>query len=169
MRSTLLSIILLFVSTLTFSQQAKNGNYTVTAAGTVLNAYTSVTANVAANATSIQVANNTLINGPVLTTALAAGDLILIIQMQGADMDIRTDPIFWPGNYTLSNSAMGDLANMDNYRPDWGTVTNYNNAGKYEYAEGWRRREHWGFCGPDDDPLAAALLGRCAMRGPAPR
>ena len=135
MRSTLLSIILLFVSTLTFSQQAKNGNYTVTAAGTVLNAYTSVTANVAANATSIQVANNTLINGPVLTTALAAGDLILIIQMQGADMDIRTDPIFWPGNYTLSNSAMGDLANMDNYRPDWGTVTNYNNAGKYEYAE----------------------------------
>jgi LmbE family N-acetylglucosaminyl deacetylase len=30
-------------------------------------------------------------------------------------------------------------------------------SGRYEYAEGWRRREHWGFCGPDDDPLADAL------------
>lgn len=37
-------------------------------------------------------------------------------------------------------------------------------SGKYAYAEGWRRREHWGFCGPDDDPLAAALLGQYAMR-----
>jgi hypothetical protein len=37
-------------------------------------------------------------------------------------------------------------------------------SGRYPYAEGWRRREHWGFCGPDDDPLAQALLGRCAMR-----
>lgn len=30
-------------------------------------------------------------------------------------------------------------------------------SGKFEYAEGWRRRYHWGFCGPDDDPLAEAL------------
>jgi LmbE family N-acetylglucosaminyl deacetylase len=37
-------------------------------------------------------------------------------------------------------------------------------SGKYAYAEGWRRREHWGFCGPDDDPLATALLGQFAMR-----
>ncbi len=35
---------------------------------------------------------------------------------------------------------------------------------RYVYAEGWRRREHWGFCGPDDDPLAKALLGTVAMR-----
>jgi N-acetylglucosamine malate deacetylase 1 len=37
-------------------------------------------------------------------------------------------------------------------------------SGTYRYAEGWRRRQHWGFCGPEDDPLADALLGRCAMR-----
>jgi gliding motility-associated-like protein len=135
MRSTLLSTLLLFVCTLTYSQQAKNGNYTVTAAGTVLNAYTSVTSDIAANATSLTVASSTLTNPTNLTTPLAAGDLILIIQMQGAALDIRTDPIFWPGNYTLSNSAMADLGNMNNYRPDWGTVTNYNNSGKYEYAE----------------------------------
>lgn len=36
-------------------------------------------------------------------------------------------------------------------------------SGQYEYAEGWRRREHWGFCGPTDDPLAKALAD-CSMR-----
>jgi LmbE family N-acetylglucosaminyl deacetylase len=30
-------------------------------------------------------------------------------------------------------------------------------SGKYQFAEGWRRRQHWGFCGPDDDPLRQAL------------
>ena len=30
-------------------------------------------------------------------------------------------------------------------------------SGKFPYAEGWRRREHWGFCGADDDPLKDAL------------
>jgi len=30
-------------------------------------------------------------------------------------------------------------------------------SGKYAYAEGWRRRLHWGFCGPEDDPLRHAL------------
>ena len=35
-------------------------------------------------------------------------------------------------------------------------------SGQYEHAEGWRRREHWGFCGPDDDPLRAALVDQIA-------
>lgn len=30
-------------------------------------------------------------------------------------------------------------------------------SGQFAYAEGWRRREHWGFCGPNDDPLANAF------------
>lgn len=30
-------------------------------------------------------------------------------------------------------------------------------SGRFEYAEGWRRHLHLGFCGPDDDPLADAL------------
>lgn len=136
MKYSLLSVLLLLISTLSFGQKAKNGDYTVTAAGTVLNAYTNVTANIAAGATSLTVASNTLTNGPLLTTALAPGDLILIIQMQGADLDINTTPTSsWGGNYTLSNSAMADLGNMNNYRSDWGTVTSYNNSGKYEYAE----------------------------------
>jgi LmbE family N-acetylglucosaminyl deacetylase len=30
-------------------------------------------------------------------------------------------------------------------------------SGRFEYAEGWRRHLHLGFCGPQDDPLRAAL------------
>ncbi len=30
-------------------------------------------------------------------------------------------------------------------------------SGRFAHAEGWRRHLHWGFCGPDDDPLRAAL------------
>ncbi len=30
-------------------------------------------------------------------------------------------------------------------------------SGKYEYAEGWIRHNHIGFCNPADDPLTAAL------------
>jgi hypothetical protein len=26
-------------------------------------------------------------------------------------------------------------------------------SGSFTYAEGWRRHLHFGFCGPDDDPL----------------
>lgn len=140
MRSILLSILLLLTCNFVFSQQAKNGNYTVAATGTVLNAYTNVTANVAANATSISVASNTLTNS-YFATALGAGDLILIVQMQGATMDIVTNPAVpaasggWGSNFTVSNSAWADMGNVNNYRADWGGVTSYNNSGKYEYAE----------------------------------
>jgi LmbE family N-acetylglucosaminyl deacetylase len=33
-------------------------------------------------------------------------------------------------------------------------------SGRFEYAEGWRRRSHLGFCGPSADPLAEALEAR---------
>ncbi len=36
-------------------------------------------------------------------------------------------------------------------------------SGRYEYAEGWRRRVHLGFCGPEADPLAEALAD-CSFR-----
>ncbi|MNJ90912.1 TQO small subunit DoxA [compost metagenome] len=135
MRPILLSILLLSLANFSFSQQAKNGNYTVTGANTVLNAYTYATADIAMNATSITVDNNSLTNA-YFTTTLAPGDLIMIVQMQGATMDISTYPVVgWGFNYTLANAAMFDPGNENNYRPDWGTVTNYNSSGKYEYAE----------------------------------
>ena len=30
-------------------------------------------------------------------------------------------------------------------------------SGRFQYAEGWRRHLHLGYCGPEDDPLRAAL------------
>jgi LmbE family N-acetylglucosaminyl deacetylase len=30
-------------------------------------------------------------------------------------------------------------------------------SGSFDYAEGWRKHLHWGFCGPKDDPLRDAL------------
>lgn len=140
MRSLILSFLLLVFSNSILAQQAKNGNYTVTAAGTVLNAYTDVTSNIAVGATSLSVTSNTLTNS-YFTSNLGAGDLILIIQMQGADMDIDLHPITnWGGNYTLSASnwndfVAGNFSTVEAKRPEWGAVTNYNNSGKYEYAE----------------------------------
>lgn len=134
MRPVILSILLLLISNFSFGQKAKNGDYTVSGT-TVLNAYTSVTANIGAGATSLAVASSTLTNSTNLTTPLGAGDLILIIQMQGADLNINITPTFnWGGNYTVSNEAM-NAGDFNNYRAEFGTVTNYNNSGKYEYAE----------------------------------
>ncbi|MCC6701149.1 MAG: hypothetical protein IT221_06480 [Fluviicola sp.] len=128
--------LLLMVFTV-FSQRGKNGSYTVTAANTQLNAYTSLTANAAVGANSITVASNTLTNA-VLTSALAAGDLIMIIQMQGATMDIDATPATpvalggWGGTYTVPIGHQGDWGS---YQDLWGQVTNYNNAGKHEVVE----------------------------------
>ncbi|HEX9189312.1 MAG TPA: PIG-L family deacetylase [Vicinamibacteria bacterium] len=39
-------------------------------------------------------------------------------------------------------------------------------SGRFEHAEGWRRRLTLGFCAPDADPIAAALGSAC-LRAPA--
>lgn len=36
-------------------------------------------------------------------------------------------------------------------------------SGQFEYAEGWRRHLHLGFCGKDDDPLTDALGSRITV------
>ena len=60
------------------AQRGKDLNYTVTISNDIVNTYTSLTANAAANATSITVASNSLA-GAHFTGNLAAGDLILIV------------------------------------------------------------------------------------------
>ena len=41
-------------------------------------------------------------------------------------------------------------------------------SGRFEYSEGWRRHLHLGFCGPEDDPLAAALGARRVVAASRP-
>jgi len=50
------------------------------------------------------------------------------------------------------NSYLDTMAELD---AQVGRIT-----GIFQYAEGWRRHLHLGFCGPDDDPLRTALKER---------
>ncbi|MBI1838086.1 MAG: gliding motility-associated C-terminal domain-containing protein [Flavobacteriia bacterium] len=115
-----------------YGQRAKDGSYTATAINSIVNTYTYLTANATSGATSITVNSNSL-TGANFASSLNQGDLILIIQMQGATLDVDVTPTAsWGGHYTVPLSAGGDwhlLANV------WGNVTNYNNAGKYEQVE----------------------------------
>jgi|GEM_PF-1191853 len=96
-------------STKTSAIAGTDGNATVNAAGTVVNRYTALAANAAVGATSIQVASVAAL--AVGADALAVGDLILVVQMQGATI----------------NTAAVDKS--------WGTITSLNAAGQYEMVE----------------------------------
>ena len=109
----MLLVLLLATGPAAQAQQGRNGARTVTALNTVVNEYTALTADVVAGAANLTVANSTLnLNSAVtnLTAPLAAGDLVLVIQMQGAAID-------------QTNTAA------------YGNVTSYNSAGRYELAQ----------------------------------
>ncbi len=40
-------------------------------------------------------------------------------------------------------------------------------SGRFEYAEGWRRHSHLGFCSAEADPLVAAIPPNCIQRAAA--
>jgi len=107
---TLNILILTFISLSYFAQVGKDGNITI-ATSSIINEYTSLTNDANSGSTSILVSNAGLNSNSRFTNTLATGDLILIHQAQGADLD-----------NTLT-------------KQDWGTITNYNNCGNYEYAE----------------------------------
>jgi gliding motility-associated-like protein len=101
---------------------------TVTSANYQMNAYTAYTgADIAAPTTTLTVANATMTNS-FFTTNLGPGDLIMIIQMQGAGLDI--DPS--PGGYTVPYGHSGDWGTTIDL---WGGVAYYFNAGYYELRE----------------------------------
>ncbi|WP_224245435.1 Ig-like domain-containing protein [Hyalangium gracile] len=85
-----------------------DGDFTVTVPNTVLNRYAVLAADAAAGATSVQVTAATDLEDPNFGP-LEAGDLVFIIQMQGASIDTSDGPAY-------------------------GTVTNLNGAGLHEFA-----------------------------------
>ncbi|HEY1039437.1 MAG TPA: gliding motility-associated C-terminal domain-containing protein [Bacteroidia bacterium] len=114
---------LLAVSTLSmFSQQGKDGPGSISAS-TVVNSYTTLSLDVIGNPSTIEVASvNALPGGGVNT--LTAGDLIMIIQMQGATTRV-TSP--YPG--------VGDPGSAGPYNDSLGEIISYNGAGNNEIAE----------------------------------
>lgn len=95
-------------STTNAQTPGKDGALTVSAANTVVNQYAVLTANAAAGTTALVVANPGGSNG-LSPAALSANDVLLIIQMQGAQID-STDTAAY------------------------GTVTNIGSAGLFEFT-----------------------------------
>jgi len=118
--------ILLFASvgaSVVFAQRGKDGNVTVNTANRIVNEYTTLTANVAAGAITIPVAASGLNANSRFAATLAPGDLIMIIQMQGATINGTLSGGGPPATYGLPNDET------------WGAVTAYNNCGNYEFAQ----------------------------------
>ncbi len=122
----------------TIAQRGNFGNEVINAQNTWVNTYTHLTNNATSGNNTITVNNNAL-TGAEFTTPLAQGDLIVIMQMQGVDVDVFIDPAVpvaqggWGGNYTAHNDFGADGFVHD--LTEFGRVLNYNNAGHYEYAE----------------------------------
>ncbi|MBL7912233.1 MAG: gliding motility-associated C-terminal domain-containing protein [Bacteroidia bacterium] len=112
MKKYILLLFCIFSFATAFSQKGKNGAGNIVAS-TVVNAYTSLTADAFVGNTTINVASG---------AGYGVGDLIYIIQMQGAGVNCFIN--VW-GN---PNSA-------EPLSPAFGKIVNYNNAGNNEYAE----------------------------------
>ena len=109
MRFTLLSLVLLLTTSLT-AQRGKQGNNTVNSANTIVNEYTTLSADAAQGSFNIQVAASGLNANSRFPNTLQPGDLLVIVQMQGATIT------------SGDNSSFGE-------------ILQYNNAGNYEWAE----------------------------------
>jgi gliding motility-associated-like protein len=101
-----------------FAQRSKHGTKTVGASTVVVNEYTALTADASAGATTITVALSSLNATSRFPLPLLPGDLIMIIQMQGA----TTNGVLAGGLGTPPDSS-------------WGRIDFYNNCGNWEFAE----------------------------------
>jgi hypothetical protein len=132
--SSLFFCALVFNASSLFAQRGKDLNGSLS--GTlVVNTYTNIAADVILNATSLTVASNAMTGGAFGATALAAGDLILIIQMQGASID--TDNAAMPGNNFAYPTEFSWPADWSDPTAQflYGKVNALNGAGKFQYAE----------------------------------
>ena len=71
-KTIFLSLFTLFITFHGYAQRAKDGNYTVSTSGDVVNTYTSLTANANAGVTTLTVANNAM-SGAHFSGNLAPG------------------------------------------------------------------------------------------------
>jgi gliding motility-associated-like protein len=100
-----------------FSQKGKDGAKIVSAANTKINEFTALTANANAGNTTITLAASSLNGNSRFSASLAAGDLVMIIQMQGALINLyRWTPAWQPDS-------------------TYGYVYNYKTCGNYEFAQ----------------------------------
>ncbi|MCB9174095.1 MAG: gliding motility-associated C-terminal domain-containing protein [Flavobacteriales bacterium] len=101
------------------AQRGKDGAKTVTGPAEEVNAFTMLTSDATIGDTLINVTSSTLSTN--FSSNLAAGDLIMIYQVQGASIE---DSITVPS-----------FPNSSKFHHTWGRITNYNNAGNYEFVQ----------------------------------
>lgn len=114
----LYTITLLVLSLTIFSQKGKNGSLSVSTANVKINEFTALTANANAGNTTINVAASSLNANARFTSTLTAGDLVMVIQMQGA-----YGKTAWPPNQSWIRDST------------YGYVWDYANCGNYEFAQ----------------------------------
>ncbi|GEM_PF-654618 len=148
MRSTKIFLLTAFcagIIQLGYSQRGKEGDATIATTNNIVNTYTYLTADAGpgiGGGLSITV-NDAAMTGGAFGAPLAAGDLIMIIQMQGANMN--NDGVFAgpnPGQYSVPNCFTW-FNNWFDHAEVWGSIGAaacgtwgaYNNSGKYEQIE----------------------------------
>ena len=102
-------LVISFAGNTCLAQRGKHGAKTITSTVNV-NEYTTLLSNASSGSTSIAVTSSTLNSNGYFPGTLAAGDLIFIIQVQGASMGLANDSTY-------------------------GTINLYNNCGNYEFAQ----------------------------------
>jgi gliding motility-associated-like protein len=117
MKKILFLSINILISTCIFAQQGKDGAGNISAANTVVNnVSTTLSANAALGSTSIVVTS---------TVGLSAGDLLFIVQMQGAVVNAFTQQYVNPNDALPNDTSSGKIVKS----------TGYNGAGNNEFAE----------------------------------
>lgn len=121
-----------------FAQRGKHGAKTVTAANTIVNEYTALTADIAAGATAVSVVASSLNTNGRFPATLAAGDLIMIIQVQGASILTGTQTINWGEVLSYGNCGLYEFAqvlsvpNLTTINVECPLVNNYTSSGRTE-------------------------------------
>jgi gliding motility-associated-like protein len=118
---TVLLTFLLFANT-TNAQRGKDGNKTISG-NTKVNEYTVLTANASIGDTILQVQSSSLNANNRFSGILAAGDLLMVVQMQGATLGGS----FFVG---LNNTTFGIPKDST-----WGRIAAYNNCGNYQFVQ----------------------------------
>lgn len=114
----LFSSLFLIISLTFFAQRGKDGAVTISTANSIVNSYIDVIAGVNSGATTVNVSNS---------AGFAVGDLIFIVQMQGAKVNAQLDTVWGDPNNAMS------VPNSNNI--DFGAILNYQNCGNNEFAQ----------------------------------
>jgi N-acetylglucosamine malate deacetylase 1 len=79
-----------------------------------------------------------------------------VLQQKAAMLACHRSQFQWLGESQGFDSCVETMRALAREVGEW--------SGRFEHAEGWRRRLPLGFCGPEADPLATALSSACVRQ-----